>query len=243
VTDFESLSLSFGAASLEVSVERAELVVKVEFGDAEPGPWGLGSYEERWAAPGAAVSIELAPALPDRVVVVHASNPFRIAPGTDLMLHVALPLWAQVRLPDDDHTLLAEIPSQELSPTWWGDKTRGEEGYWLDARVEHSDPEPSKLDNTVAMCPLRVVNRSHRVLDVDQLAVWAPHLSLYETPDGLWADETHVVYTGDSETRLDVSEEPPRLHPEAALIKPRRKALPKGLKAVTFAHLKSLEMY
>lgn len=242
VSEYEAVHRVVGDLAVHLRIERGALVVGI---DAPPGPLtGFGpTREERWAAPGAATSVEVVPALPDRPVVVGVRNPFRLAPGAETRLQVHLPVWAQIHLEDAERTLLTEVPSAVLSPTWWGGKTRGELAYWLPAEVEHAEADIRAAAPTRAVCVLRIANRSTRVLEVDRLAIRAPQHSLFRTGRGFVTDEARIVYLGDADAAVDVSGAAPAHEPDAPRVQGPRLLLPRGLRALTFAHLRSLELY
>ncbi|MEZ4414219.1 MAG: hypothetical protein R3E10_00540 [Gemmatimonadota bacterium] len=243
ISEYEPVRRPLGEVRLALRMERGELIVTVDTPASASAPWASGVQEERWTAPGPAASVTIEPALPDRPIVIGVTNPFRIAPGAEVRLQVQVPVWARIHLEDPARTLLAEVASTVLSPTWWGGKTRGELAYWLPARVEHTDAEVGPATAATAVCLLRVTNRSRSVLDVTRLAIRAPLHTLFATERGLVTDEAKILYTGEDSTEIDVGARPPSFAPHAPNVQRPRQFAARGLKALTFAHLRSLELY
>lgn len=203
----------------------------------EEGAW------VRWSIGRSAESIELAPVFPSRLLVVKPELSFRLAPGTDARIHVSVPLWARISVPDgsDGGRPLTELPTVELSDTWWGELDDGELGLWLPTRARRS-VGPESFAPHRAVCPLDLSNRSDDELEVSKVALRAVHLSIFQGDRGFWADVTRVRYRGVEEgSEVRVTGRPPGEAGDAARpVASPRHTLTRGLRARTFSRLRAL---
>ena len=246
---------------LELWLRRVEGEIRVASGQAgeeASGPAGAPSDDEhrteetapetaawsRWAAPEAIDAVHLRPVFPDRQVVVEPEVPFALLPSAEAKVFVRVPLSVRVTTgsPDDPITLI-EIPTVALSDTWWGDFLDGELSYWLHTTARRR-MDPSLLQPYRAICPLLLSNRSAAELKVEKLTLRVAGLSLFkggEGVGGLWADTSRVRYLGDSEgSQIEMSGRAPEEAGDARRVCPPLQPLPRGLKARTFARLRSL---
>lgn len=196
----------------------------------------------RWALPSNAGDLMLTPALPDRTLVLEPESPFRLLPRAEARVYVRVPLWIRIELPLRDGTVLPldELPTQALSDTWWGDFMEGELAYWLPTTARREMHPELHLPH-LAVCPIRLSNRSIMDLRVEKVALRTAHLSLFQSDGRFWADETRVTYQGEAEgSQIDMAGKSP---PEAAgaprVTPPRTPAL-RTFRARTFARLRSL---
>lgn len=194
----------------------------------------------RWAVPKGEHAVFLRPALPDRPVVLQPEVPFSLLPRTEARIYVRIPLWIRVEVATGDRTLLMEVPTVDLSDTWWGGFLEGELCYWLHTHARRG-VRPELLQPYLAMCPLLLVNRSGMDLKVEKLAFRVAHLSLFLHQGGLWADESLVRYQGEAEgSEVQTTGKPP---PEAAgapqVVAPRLPTA-RSFSARTFARLRGL---
>jgi hypothetical protein len=88
---------------------------------AERNNGGGAADEEEWTrwAVSSTAEVSLAPAVPDRLVVVSHEHPFKLPPRRDALVYVRIPLHARVlvREPDGTEVTAAEIPGLVLSDT------------------------------------------------------------------------------------------------------------------------------
>lgn len=199
----------------------------------------------RWAPPAEEREVALRPALPDRPLVLRPERDFTLLPGAEARIYVRVPLWIRVELRRPGSTAadampLLELPSTELSDTWWGGFFEGELCYWLSTtarREMRSDLTASHL----AVCPLSMVNRSATDLAVQKLAFRVEHLGLFSSGLGIWTDTSIVSYQGDEEgSQIETTGRPPHEAGEAQRIADPRVPAGRGFRARTFMKLKEL---
>jgi hypothetical protein len=213
----------------------------VEPPEAGATPWS------RWATPGGEDRVVLTPMLPDRTLVLEPERPFRLLPLAQAAVYVRVPLWIRVELElrggrgePGRRALLAEIPSVELSDTWWGGVMEGELGYWLPTTARRQ-MAPELFRSHLAVAPLLMANRSSMDLRIERLAFPVAHLSLFARGEELWTDEAEVVYQGDQEgSSVEMTGRPPKGASGAALLAPPRVPASKGLRAWTFERFRVL---
>lgn len=196
---------------------------------------------QRWVARERDGPLAIKPALPDRTLVVAPEARFHLMPRATARIYIRVPLVAQVVLPESAETPLLEIPTIVMSNTWWGDFVDGELCYWLPTTARRAlKPEHLQRPHLVA-CPIEIENASEEVLHVEKTALRAEHLSVFAADGQLWADETHVRFSGHEDgSEIDTSGRPPPEAPSAELIAQPRTPLDRGFRARSFAKLKSL---
>jgi hypothetical protein len=233
----------------EVSVEVGPLLLRLAQEDGEirvaAFPDDMKRDDEpdwiRWAPANWRGELALTPAFPDRTLVIQPEDAFWLLAGAEARIYVKVPLWVRIEALGDKRTPLISLPTLEASDTWWGTLEEGELCYWI--RTAARRRIVSGWASHIAVCPLQLVNRSDDDLNVDKIALRVEYLSLYA--DGgrtIWADETRVLYLGESEgSRLEVAGSPPAEAPRAELLVPPRIRMAKGLRARTFARLRSIQ--
>ncbi len=140
----------------------------------------------------------LMPALPDRPVVVKPDNIFKLLPDKIFQLFIHMPVWIQLYLgaPHSDN-LICEIPSAELSGTWFGDSDSGVLSYSLPKGYIKNSVLPSMAENEI-ICPLRITNSSSSQLDFQRLCIHVESLNIYSQGKTLMANETKVRFKGEN---------------------------------------------
>lgn len=219
-----------------------------------PGDWARRRREEdrepppedeewvRWPVGGSARRVRLSPVFPSRPLVVKPELSFRLVPGTEARIYVRPPLWAAVTVPGDEDRQLTEVPTVELSDTWWGEFDAGELGYWLPTGARRTPPGPEGFEPHQAVCPVDLANRSDDVLEVEKIALRVGHLSIYRGEGGLWANSTRVRYRGSDEaSEVDVAgRAPEEAGRDAVRVAAPREPVTRGFRARTFSRLRVL---
>lgn len=245
----ETLDVEVGPLALWIRSRADEIWVA-----HDPGDWtrtGRGSDRRppsrpdvgdwvRWPVPGEPGEVALSPVFPPRPVVVEPAHSFRLLPRAEARVFVRIPLWARLALPSADGRTLAEVPSVVLSDTWWGTPFEGELCYWLATTARREVP-PDVFGPHLAMCPLRLSNRSDDELPVEKIALRVAHLSLFGEDGHLWADETRVRYRGvDEGSEVEITGSRPGEAGDAVkAAEPRVTPPRRGFRARTFSRLKS----
>lgn len=194
----------------------------------------------RWAAPEGSRSVRLMPCFPDRPLVARPEHPFFLAPGASVRIYVRVPLTVRVTLPAPREATLAEVPTVTLSDTWFGDTMEGELMYFLQTTARR-ELRAELFEPHLSVCPLTLVNGSSGGLEVEKIALRVAHLSLFARNGELWADETSIRYQGTEEgSEIRMAGRPPSEARDAELVTPPRVPAARGLRARTFARLKSL---
>jgi len=204
---------------------------------SSPPPGGL--EWRRWALPGPEPRLRLRPALPNRPIVIETGTPLTLLPRAQARIFVRVPLWIQIELLEDGQALiLEEIPTVQLSDTWWGDQTSGELCYFQSTQARRVFSEELLTDH-LAVCPLLLVNRSTLSLPVDKFSFQAPHLSLFGSRGGFWADESVVHFQDETEgVRVEITGRPPAEAQDPVRISEPRSPMSRGFSARTFQRLR-----
>lgn len=201
----------------------------------EPGEW------TRWATGDREIGeVELRPSLPDRPVVVEPDQSFHLLPGARARIYVRVPVSVAVVAPSVSPRPLVELPTEQLSDTWWGDFLAGELCYYLPISARRRIGEEHFLPHA-AVAPLDLRNRADEDLTVEKLALRVTHLGIFQTDAGLWTDETRVRYRGEIlGSDLEMAGHPPEEAGEARGVSAPRTPLARGFRARTFARLRGL---
>lgn len=184
---------------------------------------------DRYVVDDADPRFSVLPLLPDRAVIARPVSPVFVPAGETVRLYVSMPVWLQLAV-GADHKVLAEIPTQRLSDTWFGPNTyEGELCYALRSRcrltLEDESFPPSRV-----VTPLRIRNHAADLLVLERVNVPVRQLSVYVQPNGrLWTGEVGLERTEDGIfASLHIEPGPPReARDAAALAGPREPAAKK----------------
>jgi len=189
-----------GPLGLWVRRTVAEWQVAHEYGSgdalvvaaAEPPPPD-GIEWVRWATGEAVPPLRLVPVTPDRPVVVRPEQAFRILPGDGARIYISLPVWVRVELAREGGArTLIDLPTVELSNTWFGSLFEGELCYWLTTTARRTvDARPARPH--IAAATMTIQNRSSEELPLEKVALHTANLAVYEDARGLWTSAVTVT--------------------------------------------------
>lgn len=149
----------------------------------------------RWALPKEETRFSLRPSFPNRPVVVKPEYPFKIVTNAKVRVYTRIPVFIKVVLADKPDFVVTEIPTVNLSNTWFGLHTEGELCYWVHTSARRVI-EPDIMQTWMAVCPIEITNKQDEPLDFDKLCLRVEHLSIYKANEYLWADETLIIHQG-----------------------------------------------
>jgi hypothetical protein len=159
---------------------------------AGPEPEGLDWG--RWII-GSSQTVQLAPIMPDRPVVVRPEVPVKIPTDKEALFFVSIPVWIRVTA-GSEQMALCEEPSVILSNIWFGDCLSGELCYSLRSRarrqITDSVPQPHR-----AVCPVQIRNAAPTQLDVERFCVHVEHLRIYSGENWLWTNRIDITFKGE----------------------------------------------
>lgn len=172
----------------------------------------------RWAFGDPDTHLKLRPLMPDLQLTVRPETPFRLTTGTQVRVYTRVPIWVGVYAADRENHRLQEIPTVQLSKTWFGDMEHGRLSYWVSTRARRTIT-PDMLNPYVAICTLNIRNESDEDLHIEKMNLLAERLSLYLKDDQLWSDEMDVVYKGgDQHSEITMKGEPPEYVSDAIFV-------------------------
>jgi hypothetical protein len=173
-------------------------------------------------------TLRIRPALADRPLVVDARTPFALTPGEELTLYVGQPVWAQFLVGQPEVRLL-EFPLVRPNDTWFGANTRAGDLCYSEKTGARMDLANLAIRPHRAISVLHIQNRAATLLELEQLELPAPNMSLFADARGrLWTEAVTIERREDNEDatiRLDRGAPPeaasPRLvgGPRAALVR------------------------
>lgn len=234
--------VSIGNLHLWILFKDADLWIGYQYGTAEKGdtPENQDPPEDldwsRWAMDGDLRKIQLLPVFPDKPLVVKSEYPLKISSGTKIQVFARIPIWIRVSVTHKDYKLV-ELPIIKLSRTWFGTPLEGELCYHATTKARRS---LSKVDSIPYMvnCPIEISNKSHEDLNFENFCYRVERLKIFLANNQLWADETQVVYHGESLNSdiIMTGKLPEGIKKEQLLTKPR-KEVHKSLATRTFSRL------
>ncbi len=195
----ESEGTKLELGKLEVYIRRVEDEWRFAYShQEEAGPGRVHPEEiEEWIRfiTTGEESLELSPVLPDRPLVIRPESPVSIFPNRYASFYVAIPAWYRfTSISKGSRTNLIDIPSRNLSNTWFGDPSAGELCYALDAPLRRHS---SRLEDGAVTCSLAVRNGSGEKLDFERICVHVENLSIFADDDErLWTNEIQVLFKG-----------------------------------------------
>ena len=136
------------------------------------------------------------PALPLKPVVLRNNKTIKVSPKQSLKLFLAIPLnvqfyFAQV---DNEH-LMYEFSLAELSNTWFGETDLGEPAFSLGQRFALR-PEELELNKHEMLCPVKINNSSHHLLELQRLIIRVENLSIYQKNELLTTSRVLIDFKG-----------------------------------------------
>jgi len=228
-------SLLLGPLEVHMARDGGEVRVATRSRDEEGElRWG------RWTvAPDFDGRLRLAPALPDRPVVVKPEDDFWLLRGAQARIFVRVPLWLRLETVKDDPSILLTEPTAVLSDTWWGSPVDGELGYYLETRARRQILPDEFLEH-VCICPVQLVNDSDTDFLVTRFALRTAYLGVYRDGSRLWSNTTRVRYRGEAlDSALDVDPDPPPETDAPEVARPPDRAMGRGFTARTFSRIRS----
>lgn len=156
--------------------------------------------------------LRLMPQTPDRPVVVGSEYPVSIMPGNKGLFYVYFRSWISIQVGEHFKTTLLEIPTINLSNSWFGDPATGLASYSLKTSARRSVVE-EVVPIYKIICPVLIANHSQEPLDFEKICVHVEHLKIYSNGDQLWASEVKILFQGeDKGSILKYSEKAPDHH-------------------------------
>ena len=233
------LTLGFDSRTDELQISHRNLQAR----NAEASPAANAERVwSRWAIGGATHTLSIDPIFPKLPVVAEPETPFMLPAGARADIFVRCPLWVRIRLLGAEPQSLTEFPIAILSKTWFGDFTEGELCWWIHTSARREaieDPERPWL----AICPVRITNRSQDPLNVERICLRTALLTLFQSKSGaLWSDQTNVAYRGKALTsQVEVTGKPPAaVGRGAAILAPPHVESVSTIVARTFSSLRAL---
>lgn len=190
----------------------------------------------RWVMEGDIQKIQLLPVFPDLPLVVKSEYPLKISSGTKIQVFARIPIWVRISVAHNEYQLM-EIPIIKLSRTWFGTPLEGELCYHATTKARRSlskvDPKPYLVN-----CPIQISNKFQEDLNFENFCYRVERLKIFQNNMGLWADETQVIYHGESLNSdiIMTGKLPDGIKEEQLLTRPR-KEVKKSLATRTFSRL------
>ncbi len=197
----------------------------------------------RFIFSGATNYVQLSPVMPDRAVVVSAELPVKILPKSSAQFFIRIPVWVRVNAGNKMDTLLCEIPSMQLSNSWFGDVINGELCYSIDTHARY-DVDPAQKYSGYAVCPVLIHNDSLGQIDFQQICVHVEHLRVFAGSEKLWTNEVTIrFFSNEQPSQVTFSEKKPSWEGGCKLISGERVPVTKSLLKKSFSILRYITSF
>jgi hypothetical protein len=195
----------------------------------------------RWVLRNGEMEIQLSPVFPNLPVVVKPEYQFKLIQGGSAEIYVRIPVWIQVKALSENDLRITELPSLQLSRTWFGSFLDGEICYWFKTTARRLLDEDIFKPH-LCVCPIKVFNNSEEELEIDKLCLRTEQLSIYINDKSLWSDHMTIEYKGGNNfSDIIVSGKPPKEAKDAVLIGSPRNPVRKGFAQRTFRLINELQ--
>ena len=184
---------------------------------------------ERFMFAHAPERVTIRPALADRPVVIRPRQPVFLPSGEEVTLYMSSPVTVRIET-GDPGVLLREIPSVQLSDTWFGPSTREGELCYSGRTSARQELEEVPRRAHRVLTAARIRNESVMPLPLEKLSLPVPALSVYGTLQGdLWTESVSLVHSGDPElAMLHVDEGAPTYAGATTRLSPPRRPIQRG---------------
>ena len=184
------------------------------------------------------------PALPEMPLVIKPKSRFTILSGKSVWLYIPVPIYLQFYAGHKKReNLIFETPTENLSQTWFGDFHNGLLSYCLDLELSQTLSVPEGLSHHI-ICPVRLSNESHTVLDVQRLLLHGEYLTIYGKDENLVANEMRIKFKGESDVSdVQYAAHAPSSFTYKALVSSARDSRASGVLSKSFHFIKSLSNY
>jgi hypothetical protein len=159
----------------------------------------------RVSLPGEFDRYSIQPVMPDKPVIIDTEHSYRFVSKTKTRVYSRVPVWVRITPHGRDDLIISEMPTVELSETWFGGFTDGEFAYALSSTARRILTD-DLLEPHLVVCPMEIHNNSSEELKFEKVCLRVDRLSIFAKGNALWSDETVITYEGkdnstDTETR------------------------------------------
>ena len=210
---------------------------------------GMESNWTRIVAPDRRNELRATPAMPDKPLVIRPEDSIFLPEEGKGLFFLEIPLWVRVtgsgKGESEREILLAELPTAEMSKTWFGNPSLGELCYVRRTRASREIPYPetegTAEKSAAAVCPVMVRNSSSSHLEFGRFCLRTEFLSIYGGERRLWTSSVELDYRGKEETAQNTGTgAPEQLEGKGVLLAPPRAVPDNNLVRKSFSLLKDL---
>ncbi|MDH5476763.1 MAG: hypothetical protein OEY50_00340 [Nitrospinota bacterium] len=174
---------------------------------------------ERYAFKEAPRRIKLTPMLASKQVITRPTTPFHLMPGEQVTVYAGTPVWVKIETLEPK-TKLTSISTRRLSDTWFGKSTTEGELCYSTKTKCRIRVEEAPISANRAVTPVRITNLSSDKLELKEISLPMPYLTLFKSSDGhLWTSPVSIIRdkVGNKIT-VGISKTPPKEVEHAELI-------------------------
>ncbi|MDT8429126.1 MAG: hypothetical protein RQ757_10215 [Pseudomonadales bacterium] len=226
----QTLRLSFGHLLLEVQHLAFEWIVRYAWSVDNTG-WPAHEKEltvRRYVFKETVSTFSIIPLLADRAVVSRPLSPIILMPGSKATIHISTPLWLSLQI---GGSRVLELPTVQLSDTWFGNKTGIGELCYSDTTRARLDARDQENLYYKAVTAILFKNNNEKQMPLDRINVPVPLLALFRQveakPRFLTTAITATLQSGDDSIRIQLGSG--QEHEAGELVSPARKPQKKQL--------------
>ena len=192
---------------------------------------------ERWAFKNPRPIITLAPAMPDRPLVVRPISQLGLPPESEVQFYINIPAFIKITISNKNHeTEVGTFASQLLSNTWFGDNFSGVFSYSNKSQIRREKAELTVVPNQI-ICPFKIKNKGDEILNVERICLRVKYLAIWQGKKRLWSNEVTTIFRGHGkDTQLEYANSAPKDANEPFLLVKSEEKPERGFLRQTFAH-------
>lgn len=143
-------------------------------------------------------TLNVVPSLPRLPVVLRPFNPYKVLPKTTTQIYVHVPVSIDLYAGSvKEENLLAIIPGEELSNTWFGAPDNGELAFAVKNNF-YSEINIDRFKVNDVICPVRINNDAEVALDFQRMLLHVEYVAIYSSQHKLYTNEIRVKFKGES---------------------------------------------
>lgn len=197
---------------------------------------------KRWCALKEEKTLVVEPVLPDRSIVIRPESVISIPIKREAVFFVGIPIFIRLyaSVKKENKNMMAELPTEILTNSWFGDPWEGELCYGLHTRARTTINGENFYPSRV-ICPIKVKNQSEAQLLFERLCLRTRFLNIYQGKNHLWSNLIKVNYKGGNRfSEIDYGSSAPNYDEAIQRIGQARQSPVKGLLVRTFDSIRSM---
>ncbi len=167
-----------------------EALVVPGTGTAEELPDNL--HWQRWDCTDSDETFQIRPCFPDLPLIAQPVSPLWLAPEGAAQFFVGIPATLEIIASFDQQMRpLIHLPTQALTKTWHGDRSKGNPCYTLRTRARRTFSTGVWPEHDI-ICVVDILNKGESDFHFQKLYLESGHLGVFEHQNQLWANACRI---------------------------------------------------